>query len=92
MYGGMTAAMTWFNLFNRFDDLMIQAQPGHAYQSFTSCPIADFPTIGHNATCARPRPCDIECIVSYYLRLMGVEVEVEYTWDQDVLRGGSVGA
>ncbi|GAB7338396.1 hypothetical protein MBLNU457_4690t1 [Dothideomycetes sp. NU457] len=90
MYGGMTAAMTWFNLFTRFDDLMIQAQPGHAYQSFTFCPMADFPTTGHNATCAKPQSCVIECIVSYYLRLMGVVVELEWTWDQDVLRGGSI--
>jgi len=86
MYGGMTAAMTWFSLFTRFDELMLQAQPGRAYQSFTYCPMAEFPTMGHNATCTKPGSCVIECIVSYYLKLMGVQVEIDWTWDQDILR------
>ena len=92
MYGGMTAAMSWFSLYTRFDDLMLQAQPGSAYQSFTFCPLADFPSTGHNATCANPNPCVIECIMSYYLRLMGVQVEIDWTWEQDVFRGGQIGS
>ncbi|GAB7337879.1 hypothetical protein MBLNU457_4271t1 [Dothideomycetes sp. NU457] len=86
IYGSVAAAAQWFNLFYRFDAMMaLNAEVEVPYAPFMPCEV--IPGGGERPACRGVRGCAIECLVSWYLSLVGVEFEVDWSWPMRVYHG-----
>ena len=86
IYGSVAAAAQWFSLYYRFDVLMaLNAEVEMPYQPFMPC--ENIPGGGERPACSSPKGCAIECLVGWYLSLVGVEFEVDWTWPMRVYHG-----
>jgi len=86
IYGSVAAAAQWFNLFYRFDAMMaLNAEAERPNEQFTAC--EHIPGGGERPACHGARGCAIECLVSWYLSLVGVGFEVDWTWPMRVYHG-----
>ena len=86
IYGSVAAAAQWFSLYYRFDVLMaLNAEIEEPYQPFMPC--ESIPGGGERPACPSSKGCAIECLVGWYLSLVGVEFEVDWTWPMRIYRG-----
>jgi len=92
-YGTLSAMQTYLNMYLEFSE-MVPIVTRHYTDTWNKAKhhtMACEGTVGENG-CDRPNSelCAIECLVSYYLVLHGLEPEILWTWQQNVLtRGGS---
>lgn len=90
-YGTLPTMQTYLNMYLEFSD-MVRTVTGHPSSSAKP---AKYNTMACEGTvsdkgCDTPNtdPCAIECWTSYYLVLHGLEPEILWTWQQNVLRAG----
>ncbi|CAF3796516.1 unnamed protein product [Adineta steineri] len=90
-YGTLSSMQTYLNMYLEYAD-MVRIVTGHytdAWKKAKHNIMGCEGTVGENG-CDRPNAdnCAIECTVSYYLVLHGLEPEILWTWQQNVLRVG----
>jgi len=90
-YGTLLAMQTYLNMYLEFSE-MVRTVTGHytnIWKKAKHNTMACEDNVGENG-CDRPYAdnCAIECLVSYYLVLHGLEPEILWTWQQNVLRPG----
>ncbi|UJR22410.1 hypothetical protein I4U23_025470 [Adineta vaga] len=90
-YGTLSNMQTYLNMYLEFSDLVriITGQYKNVWKQAKYNTIVCEGTVGDNG-CDTPGAgdCAIECLVNYYLVLHGLDPEILWTWQQNVLRSG----
>ncbi|CAF1049143.1 unnamed protein product [Adineta ricciae] len=88
-YGTLTNMQIYLNMYVGFSDFVriVTGQYTDGGKQTKHNTMACEGTVGDNG-CDRPNAdrCAIECLVSYYLVLWGLDPEISWTWQQNVLR------
>lgn len=74
----------WTDMYYHFPDLMTYGQEGAAYRDFNGC--QTLPTGPQAQSCPEPFVCIIECLVPYYMSLKGLEYQLDWHWEYEILR------
>ena len=90
-YGTLPAMQTYLNMYLEFSE-MVRVTTGHYTPTWKKAKYdmrACEGTVGEDG-CDNPNGdnCAIECLVSYYLVLHGLEPEILWSWQQNVLTSG----
>jgi hypothetical protein len=84
-YGSPTAISAFLRMYYDFPLIVEQATPDSgAHHNFFGC--SSLPTGPRYEDCKGKSDCSIECMVSWYLRLRGIQVRPEWSWKTGMLR------
>jgi hypothetical protein len=89
-YGSAAAMGYWLYMYESFAEMVdLAANPDRpANRSFAGC--EELPSGPLEADCPRPAPCSIECLVAWYLNARDIKFNIEWSWDQGLLRWSGV--
>ena len=83
-YGLTADFLTWTEFYANFPHTMENAKREVAFRNHYGC--EHLPEGTKYEQCYQDVTCAIECFVSYYLSLRGIDWEISWHWGQDLLR------
>jgi hypothetical protein len=85
-YGSPAAMAHWLHMYRSFTDMVDLAANADrpAFRDFSGC--EDLPSGPAPSDCPNPAPCSMECLVAWYLEARGVQFNIEWGWEQNLLR------
>ncbi|CZR67881.1 uncharacterized protein PAC_17780 [Phialocephala subalpina] len=86
-FGTLQDMRIWFNMYNYHNEILEYARDGKAFTPFGGC--EDIPAGPGREGCTRSASCAVECLMGYYLELMGVKFQVAWNWQENVQRMGT---